>query len=98
MIKHLIYGLLEYYLKNSNFEVDVYFSKVKYRKVACIEFHEEFNYKLFLNNVKEIIQEQDISFQDSTGIIIDLTDELLNKILSHVNLLSKNEMLKLDEV
>jgi hypothetical protein len=61
------------------------------RKALSIEFDEDMDYTRFLTTAQYIISEDDISFQDSTLITIDLTEDVLNRILEYTKMVCINE-------
>lgn len=83
--------LKENTVTNSVKEVDMYYSKMKNRKVLTIEFDEEVNYADFLEATKYIISENDISLQDSNSITIDITENIVNKILEYAKMVCIDE-------
>lgn len=91
MLNTIMFEVLGKVLDGNIFSTDCYLSKVNNRRMLSITLREKLSYNEFVQKVKNIILEDHISGHDNFLIEIDLTDELINSVMTYVTVSCLNE-------
>jgi glutathionylspermidine synthase len=80
ILDSMIYELLKEKLHYKVESIECYFSDSHNRRMIDIEFNSPISYDEFVKWTKEVINEYDIAFHDDTGVLIDLTENLIKNL------------------
>jgi len=95
VLNEIMFEVFDKVLDKNLFRVDCFLSKVKGRRMLTITTRNKLSYKSFIQKTKNIILENDIASHDDFVFDVDLTDELVNRVMKYTTVICINEFKEL---
>jgi hypothetical protein len=95
MLNTIVFDVLNEKLNGNVFSVECEYSKIFSKPILYVTVGQVIEEKDFINKTKGLISEADISFSDNFHFNIDLTKELVKRIIDYAGFISMEEFLNM---